>query len=159
MFAVSSSGRDVAHDLAGRRMPWYAGTGGNLSVTIDAYHRAGGFDYGLGVGSPGKAAEDIALLYSLLVTGSTVRYQPSAIVWHERQDRYRRLLSRRTYAHGMGTFLRLTAQRGDPYALRILARWAFDRSRVLWNASSRNDAQAMLELRLQMRGLIEGLRG
>jgi GT2 family glycosyltransferase len=122
-FAVSSRVSTCRADHTGRARPWEAGTGGNLAVRVDWLRRIGGFDERLGAGAPLRAAEDIDLLYRLLVAGARVRYEPEVVVYHERQSAKRRLASRYGYGLGMGAFIGLRLSERDAYAPRLLLDW------------------------------------
>jgi GT2 family glycosyltransferase len=158
-FSVASRTDTRQRDYVGRQVPWYVGTGGNLLVETSAYERAGGFDPTLGPGTPAESAEDLALLYDLLTSGARIRYAPDAVVRHERKSRAERLTRMGSYARGVGTLMRSIAQRGDPYASVLLGRWVYDHARLFAGARRQRDEHVLLELRLQLRGLIDGLRG
>jgi GT2 family glycosyltransferase len=123
--------------------------------------RVDGYDERLGAGSPGRAAEDVDLFYRLLRAGAHIRYEPAAIVYHERQSTARRAASRWGYGHGIGAFCALWLLRGDPYSLRILAQWMLDQSRALAEAVRAHAwiqaRHRLLSLRGTLRGLLYGL--
>src|SRR5439155_17483645 len=60
-------------DFFGAAMPWKVGTGANVAMTRHWAIRVGGYDERLGVGSPGKAAEDLDLSLRLLRAGARIR--------------------------------------------------------------------------------------
>lgn len=99
--------------------PWDAGTGGNMLAPRAALLAVGGFDERLGPGSPGRAAEDIDLLYRLSSRGTLV-YEPAATVYHPMQTRDGRLRRRFTYGQGMGSMLGLHMESGDRSARGLL---------------------------------------
>jgi hypothetical protein len=97
------------------------------------------------------------LFYRLLLAGATVRYEPDALVFHERQDGERRLASRWTYGFGMGAFCAIWTRRPDAYAVWILTRWALDRSRALLGAIVRCRWRRVREELLMLRGAATGV--
>ena len=161
LHAVSSRTDQRDRTFSGRTMPWHVGTGGNLAVRRDALERVGGFDPRLGPGSPGEAAEDLDLVYRLLASGSRIRYEPRALVYHERQSTSRRHLSRTRYGHGLGAFAGVTLRRGDPYGAVILASWVTERVRLLAGATLRpwrpRSTDRALDERLLLRGVGAGI--
>ena len=119
-FAVSSRGSTVAVDHVGRSLPWAVGSGGNFTASVEVLRRCGGWDERLGTGSRGQAAEDADLIYRLLLDGHRIRYEPEAVVRHERQTRARRIASRWSYGYGIGAMCGLWLARRDSYAVRML---------------------------------------
>jgi GT2 family glycosyltransferase len=140
----------------GRAIPWKAGSGGNVAVRAEWLDRMGGFDERLGVGSPGRAAEDIDMLYRLLRAGATLRYEPDAVVLHERQETARRLRSRPSYGFGMGAFCAFWARRYDAFAFWMLAQWCAERSRSLLGSFARRRWPRVHEELLMLRGAVSG---
>jgi GT2 family glycosyltransferase len=155
-FAVSSRTSLTPRELRGRAVPWEAGTGGNLAVRRDliAGHA---FDERLGAGSPGRAAEDVDLLYRLLRSGARIRYEPRAVVYHERQSAERRRASRGAYGHGIGAFCALRASRRDLQPLVLLGRWAWLRLGLLTRAVLRGSARGAAEELAVLAGTVQGL--
>jgi GT2 family glycosyltransferase len=152
----------VRADFSGRALPWLIGGGNNFAVKRDWFDRAGGFDERLGVGSPGKAAEDMDFFYRLLRAGARVRYEPEVLVYHQRQSEAQRLTSRYTYGYGIGAFCIIWLRRGDLYALRIFGHWLCWQCKDLASATGRlqwlDAYQRWLILRGTLSGLIYGLR-
>lgn len=140
----------------GRSIPWKAGSGGNVAARAEWLKRTGGFDERLGVGSPGRSAEDIDMLYRLLRAGATLRYEPDAIVFHERQETERRLRSRPSYGFGMGAFCALWARRYDAFAFWMLAQWCTERTRSLLASFVRRRWPRVREELLMLRGAMSG---
>jgi glycosyltransferase involved in cell wall biosynthesis len=58
------------------------GTGANFAVRRDLVIHLGGFDEGLGIGSPTGGGEDIDLFVRVLLAGWRLAREPAAIVWH-----------------------------------------------------------------------------
>jgi GT2 family glycosyltransferase len=161
LHAVSSRTDLHGRTITGRSLPWRIGTGGNLAVRRETLERVNGFDPRLGPGSPGEAAEDLDLVYRLLVAGARIRYEPRAVVYHERQSTGRRRLTRTRYGHGLGAFAGVTLRRGDPYGAVILGVWVAERVRLLAGATLRpwrpRAADRALDERLLLRGVGRGL--
>jgi GT2 family glycosyltransferase len=161
LHAVSSRTDLHGRTFTGRSLPWRIGTGGNLAVRRETLERVRGFDPRLGPGSPGEAAEDLDLVYRLLVAGARIRYEPRALVYHELQSTRRRRLTRAGYGHGLGAFAGVTLRRGDPYGAVILAAWVAERVRLLAGATLRpwrpRAADRALDERLLLRGVFRGL--
>jgi GT2 family glycosyltransferase len=157
LYAVSMRASDIRAVYSGRSLPWAVGSGGNSAVKREWLDRVGGFDERLGAGSPGRSAEDMDLFYRLLRAGATLRYEPDAMVFHERQDDTRRLASRSAYGFGMGTFCAAWARRRDVYAMWMLARWCFDRNRALLAACVRCRRRRVREELRMLRGAASGI--
>ena len=161
-FVVSPRGDDRPVDYRAGAVPWAVGTGGNFAASRAWLERVGRFDQRLGAGSPGRAAEDADLIYRVLRAGGAVRYDPAAVVYHERQTEAQRLRSRWTYGFGIAAACALWARRGDPGALRLLGTWMGKQAMLLAGALARRDGflarQRMLSLRGGVRGLLYGLR-
>lgn len=163
LHAVSSRTRLSPAEFRGRALPWVVGTGANFALRREWVGRAGGYDERLGVGSAGGAGEDMDLLYRLLRQGARIRYEPRALVFHERQPRERRLASRSSYGRGVGACCGLWLRGGDWRALGVLARWLTLRTGLAARAAKQGRWEALREERLVLggtaRGLVYGLRG
>jgi GT2 family glycosyltransferase len=144
-------------EFSGKALPWLVGSGNNFAVKTDWFSRIGGCDERLGVGSPGKAAEDIDLFYRLLRAGAHVRYEPEALVYHQRQTKTQRLRSRYGYGYGVGAFCSLCLRRGDLYALRVFAHWLCWQCKDLAVATGRWQLQEAHQRWLALRGTVSGL--
>jgi glycosyltransferase involved in cell wall biosynthesis len=161
-YSVSPRDSSVRADFSGRLIPWFIGTGGNFAVKREWLSRVGNYDERLGVGSPGKAAEDADFFYRLLRAGARVRYEPDALVYHERQSKNRRMTSRYSYGYGIGAFCGIWLCRRDPYALHILSYWVLNQCLGLARAIRRwhwmQAHESSLSLRGTLHGLLYGLR-
>jgi GT2 family glycosyltransferase len=122
-FAVATRTNTLQTEFSGKASPWLIGGGNNFAVKLDWFTCVGGCDERLGVGSPGKAAEDIDLFYRLLRAGARILYEPDALVYHQRQSKTQRVASRWSYGYGVGAFCSMWLRRGDLYALRVLGHW------------------------------------
>lgn len=162
LYPVSSRISDVPAELTGRALPWLVGTGGNFAARRDVLLQAGGFDERLGAGSPGGAGEDMDLFYRLLRSGARIRYEPEAVVYHERQPRDRRLASRSSYGRGIGACCGLWLRGRDLHALSVLGGWLRMRGGMAAGAIRRRQwgsvREELLVLGGTARGLVYGLR-
>jgi len=156
-YAVSSRTGTRRIDYCGRALPWAVGTGANVAVARPWLARVGGYDERLGAGSAGGAGEDIDFLYRLLRAGTRIRYEPAAIVYHERQSRARRLATRASYGRGIGACCAAWLRGGDPRAVVLLGRWLASRVRRMVGAAARRDVAAVYEELLVLSGTLGGL--
>jgi GT2 family glycosyltransferase len=156
-YAVSVRASTVTAIYRGRALPWSVGSGGNVAARREWLERIGAFDERLGAGSAGQSAEDMDLFYRLLRQGATVRYDPKAVVYHERKNAEGRLASRPAYGFGMGAFCALSLRRADPFAIWILTRWCYDRARALAGACLKRRWRRAHEECLMLRGAVEGV--
>ena len=102
------------------------------------------------------------LFYRLLRAGARIRYEPDALVHHERQSKAGRVARRPMYGHGMGASCMFLLREGDLYALRILGYWLVFRTRLLASALVHGQWMTVYEEWLMLlgtvRGMIHGLR-
>jgi GT2 family glycosyltransferase len=119
--------------------------------------RVGGFDERLGAGSPGGSGEDMDLLYRLLRAGARIRYEPQAVIYHERQPRDRRLASRSAYGRGIGACCGLWLRGRDLHALGVLAGWLRMRGGMAAGAVRRRQWSGVREELLVLGGTARGL--
>jgi GT2 family glycosyltransferase len=145
-------------EFAGRAPPWDVGSGNNFTVRRETFLRIGGCDERLGPGSPARGGVDMDLFYRLLRAGARIRYEPDAVVRHERQEYAARLARRPMYGHGMGAMISLRFRESDPGAVRLLAGWTALRLRLLVRAALRRDGRAAREEVVMMRSTLAGLR-
>jgi len=81
------------------------GTGANFAVRKDAVLAIGGFDEGMGIGSPTGGGEDIDLFIRILIAGQILAREPSAIVWHRHRRTAEDLAVQiRNYGLGLGAW-------------------------------------------------------
>jgi hypothetical protein len=97
------------------------------------------------------------IFYRLTSAGARVRYEPDALVYHERQSKARRIASRSSYGRGIGVFCSIWLRRCDAYALRILSRWLFNHSWAMAAALRRRQWTSIYEEFLMLQGTIRGL--
>jgi hypothetical protein len=102
------------------------------------------------------------LFYRLLRSGARIRYEPAAVVFHERQPRDRRLASRSSYGRGIGACCGLWLRGRDLHALRVLGGWLRMRGGLAAGALRRRQWSGVREELLVLggtaRGLVYGLR-
>lgn len=161
-FAAATRTSTVRTEYSGKALPWLIGSGNNFAVKKDWFSCVGGCDERLGVGSPGKAAEDMDLFYRHLRAGARIRYEPDALVYHQRQSTNQRLATRWSYGYGIGAFCSMWLRRGDLYTVGILSHWvawqcwefAVAAVRLQWMQAY----QRLLSLRGTARGMAYGLR-
>lgn len=74
------------HGCAGHQSPLYPlppfGAGANMAFRTESLRGLGGFDHGLGAGTPSLGGEDTLVFSQLLLDGHTVIYQPAAVTRH-----------------------------------------------------------------------------
>lgn len=157
LYAVSSRTDRQPATYTGKAPPWQAGTGGNMAVALDWLRRVGGFDERLGAGAPLRAGEDIDIIYRLLIAGARLRYEPQAIIYHERQTLQRRIATRYGYGMGIGAFLAFRLRARDPYAMRLLFSWLVTRSWALAGNLRRGEERLLREEALFLQGTVAGL--
>jgi O-antigen biosynthesis protein len=157
LFAVSSRTDQQPATYTGKAPPWQVGTGGNMAVSASWLRRVHGFDERLGAGAPLQAGEDIDIIYRLLGAGARWRYEPQAIIYHERQTLQRRIATRYGYGMGIGAFLAFRLGARDPYAVRLLLNWLLTRSWELAGHIRRREVRQVREEALFLLGTVAGL--
>lgn len=145
LFAVSTRSSTSRWQFDRTITPWMVGTGANFAIRRHWFEHLGGYDERLGAGSPGKAAEDMDLFYRLLLTGARIRYEPDAVVLHERQSLSRRKASRYTYGFGMGAFCGIRLRALEGRILLVLLQWLLLRLKLLARATVAGKFSRVLE--------------
>jgi O-antigen biosynthesis protein len=138
-YPVSLRESRIGVDHVGRVLPWAVGSGANFCAPVSLVRGVGGWDERLGAGSPGQAAEDSELILRLLDAGTTIRYEPDAVMRHEWQTREQRLASRWSYGYGIGAMCGMRLADRDRFGLRMLAGYARLHMRPLLGAMKRGD--------------------
>lgn len=156
-FAVASRTSAVRRDFSGPGPPWDVGGGNNLAFRKEWFVRVGGGDERLGPGSPGQGALDMDLFYRLLRAGARIRYEPAALVYHERTSWEGRRARRYPYGHGMGAAMVFWLREGDRRALRILLAWLRLRTGVLLRGLARGQRRIVREELLVLGGTLAGI--
>lgn len=157
VYPVASRTSTLRMDFSGKTVPWPVGGGNNFAVRVEWFNRIGGCDERLGPGSPGEGGVDMDLFYRLLRAGALIRYEPDALVYHERQTKAGRMARRPMYGHGMGACCALRLREGDCYALRVLGHWLLFRTRLMAGALLRRRWVTAHEEWLILRGSVRGL--
>ncbi len=134
--AVSSRLDAAACEFGSPIRPWAVGTGGNMAFRRERLERIGGYDERLGVGSPGRAGEDLDVVRRILATGGRIRYEPAAVCRHERKTLQERRETRSRYGYGAGASLGRWLRDGDARALVSLAAWLSLRTRMAVRAGT-----------------------
>jgi GT2 family glycosyltransferase len=153
-------------DNLGGQSPLYPlpafGAGANMAFRTSALRSVGGFDVGLGAGSPTHGGEDTLMFSLLLLAGCTVVYQPSAMTRHfHRRDMG--ALEKQMFGYGAGlTAFYAALLRADWRLVLPLARLA-PRALVDMSGSRRSTATSGLPddfptrlLALKRRGMLLG---
>jgi GT2 family glycosyltransferase len=84
------------------------GTGSNMAFRTAVLQASGGFDEALGVGTPTRGGEDLAMFVELLTAGHQIGYEPAAIIEHQHRATMPDL-DRQIYGYGVGFTAMLTA--------------------------------------------------
>lgn len=156
-YPVSSRPSTERREFRDRSVPWHVGSGNNFALKRAWYARIGGCDERLGPGSAAQGGVDMDLFYRLLRAGAHVRYEPTSLVYHERQSRADRLARRPMYGRGMGACFTLWLSQGDAYALPALGRWVFLRTALMARAAGRRDWSGVREEAIMLRTTADGL--
>lgn len=156
LYAVSLRTRTERRDFTSAALPWRVGTGANFAARTALLRDVGGYDERLGAGSPGRAAEDLELCHRLLQSGARIRYEPGAVVYHERQPKRRRMETRWSYGHGIGATCAMLWRRGDRHAFPFLRSWGRMVGRRLLKGAVRLDHDAVGQAWLSIRGTVRG---
>lgn len=84
------------------------GGGWNMAFRAAVLRAAGGFDVALGVGTPARGGEDLAVVTELLFHGHCLAYEPNAVVYHTHRATFTEL-EHQMYGYGAGFTAMLTA--------------------------------------------------
>jgi GT2 family glycosyltransferase len=84
------------------------GLGSNMAFRTAVLQASGGFDEALGVGTPTRGGEDLAMFVELLTAGHQTGYEPTAIIEHQHRTTMADL-DRQIYGYGLGFTAMLTA--------------------------------------------------
>jgi GT2 family glycosyltransferase len=144
-FPVSSRTSSVARDFSGWAAPWHVGSGNNFAFARDWFLRIGGCDERLGPGSRARGGVDMDLFYRFARAGARLRYEPSILVYHERETAEGRRGRRPMYGRGMGACCGLRLREGDWHALRLFGEWLALRVIQAAKAARRRDWRGVRE--------------
>jgi GT2 family glycosyltransferase len=156
-FATSTRATTERCDYVGTHAPWLVGTGANFCARRSVVAALQGYDERLGVGAGGGAGEDIELLDRLLRAGCRIRYEPDALIRHERKPLSSRMATRVSYGRGIGAMCGLMLGAADVHGVAVLARWVRLRAAMAVRAARRRDLHGIREELVVMRGTIGGL--
>ncbi|HEY8283021.1 MAG TPA: glycosyltransferase [Chloroflexota bacterium] len=102
---------DLTENRAKNRLFPYAagafGSGANMAFRTSALRAMGGFDPGLGAGSPGVGGDDLAAFFQVIMAGHQLVYEPGAIVHHLHRQEYAGF-RKQVYGYGVGLTAYLT---------------------------------------------------
>jgi GT2 family glycosyltransferase len=154
---VSLRTSTLRRDLTTGALPWDVGSGNNFALRRHWFDRIGGCDTRLGPGSPGRGAVDIDLFHRILQAGGRMRYEPDAVVYHERKSQRDRLTRRVSYGHGMGAACGLWLRARDGDARRVLQSWLVLRARLLAGELRRGHVRALPEETIVVGSTLIGL--
>jgi glycosyltransferase involved in cell wall biosynthesis len=129
ILAVSTRAAAPRREFGRWSAPWHVGTGGNMAFSRSRLGTLR-FDRRLGAGTRGRAGEDLDIVRRLLAAGGQIRFEPAAVVRHERQTVERRRASRFAYGHGVGAMVGVGVREGDVATVVLLARWLVLRGRL-----------------------------
>lgn len=92
----------------------HVGAGANMAFRRGVLEELRGFDTALDVGTPSHGGGDLDVFHRALVSGATIRYEPTALVWHRHRVDMSSL-RRQLYDNGraFGVYLLLLCHRGD----------------------------------------------
>jgi len=141
--------------------PGRFGAGCNMAFRRAALERIGGFDTALGVGTPAKGGEDLAMFVAFLLAGGTLAFEPAAVVRHSHR-RTERAFLRQVLHYGTGLTAMYTSMvvhdprhlaamlRKVPAGVRLLTRPRAERS------PSRAPSYPRVALAYQVAGMAYG---
>jgi GT2 family glycosyltransferase len=84
------------------------GSGANMSFRRDKLRELGGFDPAIGAGTVARGGDDLAAFFTVIASGLSLVYQPSALVWHRHRQDFGSL-RRQAYGYGVGLGAYLTS--------------------------------------------------
>ncbi len=157
IYPVSSRVSEVSRDFDRKGLPWDVGSGNNFAFRRDWFLRVGGCDERLGPGSPARGGVDMDLFYRLMRAGAGVRYEPAALVYHERETWEGRRTRRPMYGRGMGAACGMRLREGDVGALGLLGKWMVLRASRIAKSVRAADARGVQEEMLMLGGTATGL--
>lgn len=156
-YPVSTRTSTIARVFERDALPWDIGSGNNFAVRRQWLNYIGGNDERLGPGAPGRGGVDMDLFYRLLRAGARVRYEPAALVYHERTDWQGRVSRRQPYGYGMGAACVLWVRQGDWNGIRVLGLWMKMRMWRMLGAVRKQQVDAVREEALVVTGTILGI--
>ncbi|MCV7152502.1 glycosyltransferase [Mycolicibacterium pyrenivorans] len=97
------------------------GTGANIAFRRSVVRWLGGFDEGMGVGSPTGGGEDIDMFVRVLLARRTLVYEPGALIWHRHRKSLEELETQ-IYNYGLGLGAWITKLLLRPRTLGMVVR-------------------------------------
>ncbi len=120
-----------AETLSGKRRqdgvfpyaPAKFGAGCNMAFRRSTLERVGGFITSLGTGTPARGGEDLAMFIELVTSGSTVAFEPAALVRHRHRRTQREFLHQvRDYGTGLTAMFTALIIRNPRHLLALIHR-------------------------------------
>ena len=84
------------------------GAGCNMAMRTSALAAKGGFDVTLGVGTPSKGGEDLAMSMKQVLSGGTLAFEPRAVVRHQHRET-KEAYFKQVFGYGTGLTAMFTA--------------------------------------------------
>jgi GT2 family glycosyltransferase len=141
------------------------GTGANFAIRRPVARDLGGFDEGMGVGSPTGGGEDIDMFVRVLLGGYRFAYEPGAVIWHRHRDTSDGLETQ-IYNYGLGLGAWMTKLMLRPRTAGMVLRRALRgvrHLRTVTTVEERETDRAPLNLdgldKLERRGVLAGPMG
>src|SRR4051794_12582271 len=137
------------------------GSGANMAFRADALRALGGFDPGLGTGSPALGGDDLAIFFDVIAAGHRLVYEPTAVVRHRHRRDYESL-KRQAYGYGVGltAYLAKTLMDDPRRTLQLSLRAPWALAHILHPSSAKNAGRPTglpPELqRIERRGMLVG---
>ena len=137
------------------------GLGSNMAFRTSVLRAVGGFDEALGIGTPARGGEDLAIFLELLARGYQLAYEPEAITFHSHRDSLAQLEDQ-VHGYGIGFTAMLTAVLlRDPRHLVGLAAALAPWARSLRDPASAKQSHRTEDLpsglaRAELRGMLAG---
>ncbi len=137
------------------------GAGLNMAFRREALARVGGFDPALGIGTPSRGGEDVALFILLVLAGGVVGFEPAALVRHHHRRGEREFLAQLwDYGVGLSAMLCAIIARDPSQAWPILRRVPYGARHVLGPRRERSEHHApsypRYSVLIQLLGMLYG---
>jgi GT2 family glycosyltransferase len=138
------------------------GTGANFAIRRSVARELGGFDEGMGVGSPTGGGEDIDMFVRVLLGGYRFAFEPGAVIWH-RHRATSQGLETQIYNYGLGLGAWMAKLMLRPKTCAMVLRRAFSGVRHLRSVTTVADRESDHEPlgfdgfdKLERRGVLAG---
>jgi glycosyltransferase involved in cell wall biosynthesis len=100
----------------------HMGVGANMGFRRALLARIGGFDTALDVGTPAHGGGDLEMFHRVITSAAMLRYEPTAIVWHQHR-REMRALRRQLYDNGRSFGVYLITMWRRSHIPRVATAW------------------------------------